>query len=79
MWRKLASIGANIYPKKSNTCRSMIVSWKEIIKGNLQIFNSMIQKNSLMSIAIKNFLWDIGAKSLIMTMIKIWFIALRFI
>lgn len=29
MWRKLASIGANIYPKKSNICRSMIVSCKD--------------------------------------------------
>lgn len=30
IWRKLARMGANIYPKKSNICRSMMVSWNEI-------------------------------------------------
>lgn len=28
MWRKLARIGAHMWPKKSNTCRSIIVSCK---------------------------------------------------
>lgn len=28
IWKKLAKIGAHIYPKKSKICRSMIVSWK---------------------------------------------------
>lgn len=33
MWKKLARIGAHMYPKKSNICRSMVANWNEKIKN----------------------------------------------